>query len=645
MIAFLILGSFILTFISGVPGLFLRRGSGYSQRLATTLYLAGCVTGIASVVLVFLGASYDARFAWPIPGGALAVHVDFLSAFFLLPLFAVMGAGSLYGEGYWAESSHPENGRKLRFFYGALTAGFTLVLIAGDAWLFITGWEIVGLSAFFLVTTESSKEEALRAGWIYLIAAHVSTLLLLAMFALIRNATGTWILGEAISEYKWIPAILLLAVAAFGIKAGLMPFHVWLPEAHAAAPSHISAILSGVVLKIGVYGVVRVISWIPECPAWFGMVLLAAGIISGILGVIFALAQHDLKRLLAYHSIENIGIIFIGLGVAVLARGEVWGVPALAGALLHVWNHAFFKALLFFAAGSVLHHTGIRSLDSLGGLMREMKMTGVSFLIGAVAISGLPPLNGFVSEWLIYVAGFRAVMGNANAAIFAVPALALIGALAIACFVKAFSVVFLGNARSARAAVTHPEPLSMRAAMGFLVVICFAIGLWPLIVHGALSKTVSIVFTVDSSSGEIYNLLSVLPAGIFAALALIAFIALALLLLSRRRSKTVTWDCGYAAPTERMQYTASSFASPQVELFRWALRPDTHKPQKLPLFPDRASFESHVPDPVLHRFLFPVTASVRHLLSRARVIQTGHTQVYIVYVVATLLILLAWSAS
>ena len=644
MIPSMIAAAIVLTLSSGVPGLFLKRGSGVSQIIATVLHLTGCAFGIVTVVMIFAGGSYEARFAWPIPGGFIGLHLDRVAAFFLLPLFIVMGAGSIYGEGYWNESTHLDTGRKLRFFFGTLTAGFAFVVIAADAWSFLAGWEIVGLSAFFLVITESDKGETLRAGWIYLIATHVSTLLLFCMFALIHRETGTWHFDQSILN-SHISGILLLALAGFGIKAGLMPFHVWLPEAHAVAPSHISAILSGLVLKMGVYGLIRLMTMIAEIPFWFGMVLLFAGIMSGILGVVFALAQHDLKRLLAYHSIENIGIIFIGLGVAVLGQHEAWGVLALAGALLHVWNHALFKALLFFAAGSVIRAIGTRAIDAMGGLMRNMPATGTAFLVGAVAISGLPPLNGFVSEWLIYIASFTTVAQSANAAILAVPALALIGALAVACFVKAFSIVFLGNSRSMKQPESYEEPFSMRGAMAILVLLCFAIGLWPLTVYGTLTGTAAEIFEHHHhANAEIYSLFSILPAAALAALALILLMAAALALLTRKKSKTVTWDCGFAAPTERMQYTASSFASPQVQLFRWALRPEFHQTKQLSLFPQSASFETHVPDPVLNRVLLPGAAHARRILGRARIIQAGRIQIYIVYVVATLLILLAWSA-
>ena len=638
----------VCTLFSGVPGLFMKPGRKASQITATILHLTGCAFGITAIVFTFIHGAESASTIWNIPGRRISIHIDSLSAFFLFPVFFVMGIGSIYGHGYWKESENPESGRKLRLFYGTLTAGLSLVMIAGDAWLFLAGWEITSLSAFFLVTTERTNEEALRAGWIYLVAAHVATLVLFAMFGAFHSVTGTWQLNSVVPPNStMILPILILALFGFGIKAGLMPFHVWLPEAHAAAPSHVSAVLSGVVLKMGVYGVVRVMMLLPVERS-FGLILLFMGIVSGILGVVFALAQHDLKRLLAYHSIENIGIIFIGLGAGVLGRNETWGILAFAGALLHVWNHAFFKSLLFFAAGSVVHAAGTRSIDELGGLMRTLRMTGVAFLVGAVAICGLPPLNGFISEWLIYVAGFKAVIPGsskgAGAAIFAVPALALIGALAVACFVKAFSVVFLGNARSIRARNAHGEKLSMGIAMATLVIACTVIGVWPISVYEVLSKVTASVIGSDLNVAQIKVMFSNLSIG--SAIVLLA-ILISTLVLSRlvgKSSKTVTWDCGYAAPNTRMQYTASSFAAPLVDLFRWVLRPDIHETRPQSLFPNDGSFESHVPDPVLDRFLLPAISWWKQLMAQAYVIQAGRIQVYIVYVVATLLILLAWSA-
>ena len=392
---------------------FFRRGSAAGQRVATVLHVLGCAVGIAGAAVVLFGRdSVVVEYAWRLPSGIIRLAVDRLSAFFLMPVFVVSALGSVYGEGYWSEPEHPDNARKLRCFYGIATAGLLIVMVAGDAWTFLIGWEVVGLAAFFLVTTEQDDAEALRAGWIYLIATHTATLVLFAMFALLRQATGTWLLlrPKRFGSSPLLTPILLLALLGFGIKAGVMPFHVWLPGAHAAAPSHVSAILSGVVLKMGIYGLVRTLSLLPAFPEWLGLALLALGIISGVLGVVLALAQHDLKRLLAYHSVENIGIILIGLGVGVLGIAQhqpAWAVLGFAGGLLHVWNHAAFKSLLFYSAGAVVRATGTRDLDALGGLLRRMRFTGAMFLIGAVAICGLPPLNGFVSEWLIYLGSFR----------------------------------------------------------------------------------------------------------------------------------------------------------------------------------------------------------------------------------------------
>ncbi len=425
------------------------------------LHVLGCAVGVGAAALALAGETATARFLWPWPGGAATFALDRLSAFFLVPVFVVAGLGSVYGEGYWAEAEHPENGRKLRCFYGLATAALALVMVAGDAWVFLVGWEIVSLAGFFLVTTDQDDAAALRAGWIYLVSAHVSTLILFAMFALLRDATGGWLLAPsaALGSSSLLGPILLLALAGFGLKAGVIPLHVWLPEAHAAAPSHVSALLSGVVLKMGIYGLVRVLTMLPDYPTWLGLALIALGVTSGVLGVVLALAQHDLKRLLAYHSIENVGIILIGLGVGTLGVAQHrldWAVLGFAGGLLHVWNHAAFKALLFYAAGAVIQATGTRQIDALGGLLRRLRFTGAAFLVGAVAICGLPPLNGFVSEWLIYLGSFRALTGSGGGvgtlgAAAGAPALALIGALAVACFVKAFSAVFLGTPRSPHA--------------------------------------------------------------------------------------------------------------------------------------------------------------------------------------------------
>ena len=646
----------VLVAFSGLPGLLLPAGTRAAQRLATVLHVLGCAVGVSAVALALAGNTATARFAWPLPGGALTFALDRLSAFFLMPVFVVSGLGSIYGEGYWAEAHHPKNGRKLRCFYGVATAGLALVMVAGDAWSFLIGWEIVSLAAFFLVTTDKDDVAALRAGWIYLVSAHAGTLILFAMFALLHDATGGWLLAPsvALGASSLLRPILLLALAGFGFKAGVIPLHVWIPEAHAAAPSHVSALLSGVVLKMAIYGLVRVLSMLPAYPTWLGLALVALGITSGVLGVVMALAQHDLKRLLAYHSIENIGIILIGLGVGALGMAQHrldWAVLGFAGGLLHVWNHAAFKSLLFYSAGAVIHATGTREIDALGGLFRRMRFTGAAFLVGAVAICGLPPLNGFVSEWLISLASFRALTNASGGvemlgAAAAAPALAFIGALAVACFVKAFSAVFLGTPRGPHATRDVADASrSMRFSMGALALACAVIGLWPTGAAGVSRRAADALLGTHAGPAASADLgaLGGMPLSLLGAIAAAGVVAVALL---RKAALTTTWDCGYASPSPRMQYTASSFAELLVGLFRWAVFPDEHRPRLKGPFPATDQrFASHAPDPVLDRFLLPVISRGRSILGLARIIQAGRIQAYLLYIVIALVILLAWSSA
>jgi hydrogenase-4 component B len=445
-----------------------------------------------------------------------------------------------------------------------------------------------------------------------------------------------------------------LAVAGFGLKAGVMPFHIWLPGAHAMAPSHVSALMSGVLIKIGIYGLLRIVSLLPLPPVWWGGLLLALGIVSGVLGVVFALGQHDLKRLLAYHSIENIGIIVIGVGLALVGRSlhhADWVVLGLAGALLHVWNHGLFKSLLFLSAGAVIHATRTRELDALGGLGRAMPCTALCFAVGAVAICGLPPLNGFVSELLIYLGLFRSLGidggGGWGGAAFAAPALALIGGLAVACFVKAFGTVFLGQPRSAHALHAHEPGISMVGPMFALGACCLGIGLAPWLVTPLLESAIRVC--APEGAGGLPSLAMLAPLGWVGATGLwlcIVLLLAGLLLVRGIRHGAVafagTWDCGYAAPSPTMQYTSSSFAQMLVGLFAWVLRPHTQGPGAAGLFPSREQFVSHVPDLVLDGVLRPLFRLGVRMAAAMRYFQAGNVQAYLFYIVVFLMILLLW---
>ena len=406
--------------------------------------------------------------------------------------------------------------------------------------------------------------------------------------------------------------------------------------------------LSAVVLKMGIYGLVRWLSLFPLPPFAWGSIIITLGLVSGLFGVVFAIAQHDLKRLLAYHSVENIGIILMGLGIAMIGKSAdrpELVVLGMAGCLLHVWNHSFFKSLLFFGAGSVVHTTHTRQIDRLGGLAKTMPWTAFLFLVGAVAICGLPPLNGFVSELFVYLGFFKIVTSQINGlvAVLGVPILAMIGALAGACFVKVYGAVFLGNPRSDSALHTHESSISMRAPMVVLAAVCVIIGVAPMLVGNSISRAIAVWNpAVDMN---LFNLNTVAPLSKISIMAFVLFagiVGAALVVVFRKKvqSSVGTWDCGYARPSNRMQYTASSFAQTIASLFQWILRPHEHKPYLTGNFPDPANLNSHVDEIVLDRFLVPVGHAVGRWASWFHRFQQGLIQHYILYILITLFLML-----
>jgi hydrogenase-4 component B len=412
--------------------------------------------------------------------------------------------------------------------------------------------------------------------------------------------------------------------------------------------------MSGVIIKMGIYGLFRITSLLPTPPVEWGAIVLGLGVVSGVLGVAFAIGQHDLKRLLAYHSIENIGIILLGLGLAMIGRAlgrDDLIILGVSGGLLHVWNHALFKALLFLSAGSVIHAVHTREIDDLGGLAKAMPGTSLCFLVGAVAICGLPPLNGFVSEFLIYIGLFDTLGQGGQApfagAAFGAAALSLIGALAVACFVKVYGAVFLGVARSSHAQHAHESPSTMLAAMSVLVACCFFIGLFPLAIAPILGMAIAAWAPSLVDPGP--QIVNFAPLGWITAMGLLLIAGLLLgsaLLRARLRmggvESSTTWGCGYSAPTARMQYTSSSFAEMLVGLFAWALRPQVHRPAPMPLFPQPASFHSEVADTVLDNAVLPTFRFTAVLFSWFRVFQQGNIQTYLLYIFIALIALLIW---
>jgi len=643
--------------MGGVPGLLLGWRSSWGPRIATSATVLGSLLGLAGCALVLGGIGAGVvTLPSPVPGMRLVFAVDALSGVFALPVYVVGSLGVLYGLAYWPPAGNPRSGRRLRLCYGLLLGSITFVTLARDGIGFLVAWEVMALSGYFLVTTDEKSPDARRAGWIYLLYSHAGTLCLVGFFAVLARAGGDFELRALLPGKIGVgvsTVLFGLAFVGFGIKAGVMPLHSWLPAAHASAPSHVSAIMSGVMLKMGVYGIVRAASVLPPPPVFWGAGVLAFGSLTTVLAIAFALGQRDLKRLLAYSSIENIGIILLGLGLAMVGRSEGrpdWVMLGLGGCLLHVWNHALFKSLLFFGAGSVVHATGTRDLEQMGGLARRMPVTAGFFLLGSIAICGLPPLNGFVSEFLVYLGLARSALAPGSVWVaLPAPALAATGALAVACFVKVFGVVFLGTPRSAAAGEAHESAAPMLVPMAVLAAGCILIGVAPLLVAPALERAVA-VWAGGPLPGQ--SLAGLAPLGWVSVAAAALLMAAAVLLAAvvpvcrrgrLRQPSLPTWDCGYAGGSARLQYTASSFAQLITSRFAWVLLPKVHQPRIERLFPAPTHFHSHVDDSVLDSILMPRVQRLRELAGRVRVYQQGNLQEYVLYIVAAIVILLLFN--
>ncbi|MBI1966728.1 MAG: hypothetical protein HYS40_01950 [Gemmatimonadetes bacterium] len=639
--------SLLLIVTAGVAAAGLARRPTAGEMWFRLCFGAGCVTGAVPAVAVLAGAPVpDVRLAAAAPFGAWAFGLDALSAVFLLAILSVGAACAFYGLAYLEH----ERGRRAvgaaHLLLALLVAALALAVIARAAVPFLIAWEGMAVAAYLLVVVEHERPEVRRAGLIYLAVTHAGTLLLFVLFA-------TWAGGPSDLSFAVLAKhppfsagrggmILALALVAFSLKAGVVPFHFWLPEAHAAAPSHVSALMSGVVIKMGIYGLMRTVVLFGPPSPWWGWVVLALGACSGVLGVVWALAQHDIKRLLAFHSVENIGIILLGIGAGALGLAyghSLVAVLGFAGAALHTLNHSLFKSLLFLGAGSVIHATGAREFDRLGGLARFMPTTTAAFLVGSAAIVGLPPLNGFVSEWVVYQAVLRggSASGALQLAALAAVTLALIGALALACFVKVVGIMYLGTPRdSAAASAREPAPGMIRPVVG-LAIACVAIGLLPIAVVPPALRVGSLVAGVPpdpagpqvGAAGPATAFTLALAAGLLVAWGLRTAFA-----RRQRRVEAVTWGCAYATATPRMAYTASSFAAPLLGAFRSLAGVRTDRTAH--------AFATHAIDPVLDWVILPAWHGVRAAATRLRPIQRGGLSVYLLYVVAAVVTLLLY---
>jgi len=642
-----------------------------AHSLACTAGLLGTALGMAGLLAP---EPLIASLPSTIPYLSFAVRLDPLAAFFILTISVVGAAASIYAVGYVTEFY----GRYSIGVLGSLFNGFllamTLVVIADNGFFFLIAWELMSIVSYFLVVTQHEKEDVRYAGLFYLIMTHVGAAFVVLTYLILFQSAGSFSFEAMRHPAQPLPEgmrtlVFLAALIGFGTKAGVVPLHGWLPYAHPAAPSHVSALMSGVMIKTAIYGLIRVYFDFlgGQFPWWWGFVVLLVGTVSALLGVMYALMEHDLKSLLAFHSVENIGIILLGIGAGMIFHTyglkEFAGLGLLAG-LYHTLNHAVFKALLFFGAGSLLYATHSRNMEDYGGLLRRMSWTGLCFLIGAVSISALPPTNGFVSEWLVFQTLFLSVQLPALFLKLMLPVaaaiLALTGVLALACFAKAFGMSFLALPRSSHARHAEEVPIAMRFGMGVLAASCVLLELAPMFVVPLLDRSaaamigVSIrdkILALDGWALAPVNVefSSISPSVLGAMLISAGVLGLVLAVvfggrLVKRSYKT--WGCGINV-SPRTEYTATGFVQPIKRVFSTIYQPtvklETEFLEESRYFAKRRRFEFHI-EPVFQKYLYdPAVHAFMRLADRLRILQAGSLHLYLAYIFVVLVFLLLFA--
>ena len=630
------------------PALALRVGSGAA--------VLGSLLGLAAVVPFLLGAPPAERILpWSVPLGSFHLRLDPLAAFFQAALFTVAMPVSVFGAGYMK----PHLGRKplgaFVFFYGLLILAISLVFAAADGVLFLVAWELMTIAIFVVVTFDDDRAQVRRAGFVYLVASHIGTTSLIFLFLVLGGTAGSYdfVRFEALRNSVVVaPALLFgLGLLPFGTKAGLVPLHVWLPEAHPAAPSHVSALLSAVTIKTGVYGLLRLLGFLPALPVGYGLLLAAIGLGSALVAITLMLGQQDIKAALAYSSVENVGLVVFGIGLGVAAGAK--GLPVVAalgfgGALFHVWNHALMKGLAFLGAGTLVHAAHSQDLEKMGGLLMRLPLTGALFLVGTASLAALPPLAGFASEWLLYL-GLLSGAGASSGAgpllgYLAVAALALVGAIAAISFTRIAGVALLGTPRSPEAARAREVPAATWVPLAVLAAGCILFGLFP-----GLPLRLVVPVAVQLGAAEAPQVLAPaadLPsAPRFVVLVLLALV-IAIVLLRRRlgggATAADTWGCGFAAPTSRMEYTASSYSQLFLSgLVPRALRSRVHFQSPRGIFPRKGSFRTDAQDPARTRLFDPLFRELGDRMSRLRRFQAGRLNLQLLYTLLTLVVLLS----
>ncbi len=665
--SYLFFGMF-LTFLLGAASSII---TNKNDRLSTYAGFLCASVGSANGIIFSVSVLFGRTFIYDIPHAYLNANlfVDRLSAFFILVISTAAFCVSIYSIGYVKEYYGKKNIGYMGFLYNIFVLLMILVVSSNNAIMFLIVWESMSLVSYFLVIYEHEKPEVRQAGFLYIVMTHIGTGFIILSFLVLAGQSADFGFDTFRSSGGMLPPLLkdlafIFALIGFGTKAGIVPFHVWLPHAHPAAPSNISALMSGVMIKTGIYMLIRVVyDFLGANVLWWGMLLLIIASASALFGVMYALMEHDMKRLLAFHSVENIGIILIGIGVSIIFMSS--GYPGLAAfgliaGLYHTANHAVFKSLLFMGAGSLVYSTHTRNIEDMGGLMKKMPWTGLFFLIGSVSISALPPFNGFVSEWLTFQAQLLSINLTDNITKIAVlssgAALALTGALAAACFVKAFGISFLALPRSDHSEHAKEVPRSMLFGMGIMSVLCIALGVLPFYVIPVLNS-IAAPFAGANTDQDITSGISVtwpgLDSGIstlwlFLFLFILFPLPFILLFAFGRTRKYETWGCGQPVTTGRNEYTATGFSKPIRMWFSGIYR--SHREIHTtyagsPFFRERFTFDTQI-EPVFEKYLYEPAAWLALTVSRImRVIQTGSIHLYLLYILITLVIALIYVGS
>lgn len=639
-------GIIILVFSGIIASVFSKRYKLFILSLLAAVGSVFCI--IPAVQMLVTGNNLVTEIQKETLFGNINFIIDPLSAFFIIVISIMSLVSVIYSNGYLKSYIELKNINSHIVILPVLTAAMLAVVTCQNALLFIIFWEIMSLSSFFLVIFESTKKDVLKAGIKYLVFMHISVIFIILSFTLMSIKAGSFdfnsfkLILEENSNFSNL--IFILAFAGFGIKAGLVPFHNWLPDAHPAAPSHVSAVMSGIMIKTGFYGILRIITLIGSPSKIIAFIVLTISIISILYGVLYAITQQDIKRLLAYSSIENIGIIGTGIGLGMFGlayQNPIVAIAGFSGGILHILNHSIFKELLFLAAGSIYTQTHTKNIEILGGMIKVMPITAIMFLVGSVAICGLPPFNGFISEFLIYFGMFKGLNIHIFASIlvllFAISALAFVGTMAILCFTKAFSIIFLGLPRSEKAEkIKKDSSTSMIFSMSILAIFALTIGILPQYVLVFIQKIVLGILPTGISLTQIFEKpLELMQIISFTSIAfIITTIVLILLKIKLSNNKICmneTWGCGYNKANNHMQYTGSSYASPFLSMLKPLFKNvfDIEKPKHL--FPKKAHFNLEIEDIEEAYFIKPIVKIDEWFLSKFETMQSGNIQSYIKY--------------